>query len=204
MRPGEGSKVEYLYHGSAVGGIQSLRAGSILHGTGERVLYLTDSAPYALFYIWDENRTGFSYKHITAWLKDGLAQYEEQFPGQLEAFYRGASGWLYRVERTREIQLVEGREGLFCALGDTAVAEAAFVPDVYEALLAHEAKGRAKLWRFEERPPEKREELMERAAQWIARNGFFPGREEAAFFRQYFPEAWLRAESLGETPGKAK
>lgn len=187
----------FLYHGSAVGGIRRLRAGSRPHGGGGPVLYLTDSPAYALFYIWDQRRTGYRYKHITAWLEGGQAQYEEQFDGQLAAFYQGAAGWLYRVEPTPEMRPLPGRAGLFAAPGDAPVAGAAFVPDVYAALLEEESQGRARLWRFGERPPEKREELTARIAQVIAQNGFYRGREEEGFFRQYFPAAWERAQEAG-------
>lgn len=191
--------MEYLYHGSAVGGITKLRANSVLHGTQRRVLYLTDSIPYALFYIWDPRRTGFQYKHITAWLEAGQANYEEQFPGQLQAFYQGASGWLYRVEKTPEMEEVKGREGLFCASEETPTA-AEPIPDVYEALLSYEAVGQVKIWHFAQRPPEKQEELTQRIAQCLAQNAFYQGREEAGFYRRFFPEAWERAERMGKAP----
>ena len=74
-----------LYHGSAAKGIRTLEAGSLLHGTGQRVVYLTDSLAYALFYLWDEAHVGWPQKHVTAWVEAGLAQYEEQFAGQPEA-----------------------------------------------------------------------------------------------------------------------
>ena len=82
-----------LYHGSAQGGLTELKAFSSLHGRGDRVLYLTDCVPYALFYIWDGARLGSGRKHVTGSVRQGRAWYEEQFPGQLEAFYEGASGW---------------------------------------------------------------------------------------------------------------
>lgn len=37
------------YHGTNVSGISVLRAQSGLHGAEKKVVYLTDSAPYALF-----------------------------------------------------------------------------------------------------------------------------------------------------------
>ncbi|WP_322168960.1 hypothetical protein [Acutalibacter caecimuris] len=187
----------WLYHGSPVEGIRRLRAGSRLHGTGEPVLYLTDSPAYALFYIWDVGRTGYPCKHVTAWLDGGIAQYEEQFAGQLAAFYQGAAGWLYRVERTPEMLPVPGREGLFSAPADTPVAGADFIPDVYAALEEQAQEGRARIWRFTERTPEKQAELTGMIAQAIAQNGFYRGRPEEGFFRRYFADAWERAQEAG-------
>lgn len=185
----------YLYHGSAVEGIEALRAGSLLHGTGQRVAYLTDSLPYALFYIWDEGHVGWPQKHVTAWVEGGIARYEEQFSGQLAAFYKGAKGWLYLVERTPKMQPMEGREALFYAPGGAAVAEARFIPDVYEALLEQERQGRLEVRRFTERTPAEQEELTERIAQYLSQSGICQDRAEAGFDRRYFPESWARAFS---------
>ena len=185
--------MEYLYHGSAVSGIQSLEARSTLHGTDRRIVYLTDNAPYALFYIWDEGLTGSPVKHVTAWVKDGAAHYEEQFPHQLERFYSGASGWLYRTPRG-DAQAVEGREGLFYREGNAPV-EAEYVPDVYQALLRWEAAGRLRVLRFTEQAPERQDEITGLIAQVIVRSGFY--REDGVqrrFMKTYFPQAWERAE----------
>lgn len=186
--------MEYLYHGSAVEGIRRLRAGSVLHGTDRRVVYLTDSLAYALFYIWDSAHVGWTQKHVTAWVGDGLAQYEEQFPGQLEAFYQGAKGWLYRVERTEEMGPVPGRESLLYAPEGAEVAQAEFIPDVYQALMEQERLGRMRVRRFLERPQEEREELTGRIAQVLVQNEGYRGREEAGFYQRYFPEAWAQAQ----------
>ena len=185
--------MEYLYHGSAVPGIQALEARSILHGTDKRIVYLTDNIPYALFYVWDEGLTGSPVKHVTGWVKGGTAHYEEQFPHQLEQFYRGVSGWLYRTPKG-DAQAVEGREGLFYAEGDAPV-ETAYVPDVYEELLHHETAGELRVLRFVEQTRERQEELAELIAQVILRADFY--REDSvqrAFMQKYFTQAWKRAE----------
>ena len=185
--------MEYLYHGSAVPGIQALEARSTLHGTDKRIVYLTDNIPYALFYVWDEGLTGSPVKHVTGWVKGGAAHYEEQFPHQLKRFYRGASGWLYRTPKG-DARAVEGREGLFYAEGDAPV-EAAYIPDVYEALLRHEAAGELRVLRFVEQTRERQEELVELIAQVILRADFY--REDSvqrAFMQRYFTQAWKRAE----------
>ena len=135
--------MDYLYHGSAVPGITALEARSTLHGTDKQIVYLTDSIPYALLYIWDGARSGSPVKHVTAWVEGGAARYEEQFPHQLERFYQGVSGWLYRAPKDAA-QPVDGREGLFYVDGGTPV-EGEYIPDVYGELLRHDAAGRAAL-----------------------------------------------------------
>ena len=186
-----------LYHGSAQGGLTELKAFSSLHGRGDRVLYLTDCVPYALFYIWDGARLGSGRKHVTGSVRQGRAWYEEQFPGQLEAFYEGASGWLYRVEPASGAEPLAGREALFYAQGDQPVAGAAFIPDVHRVLLDWEARGMLEVSRFEDRTLAVQEELTGRIAQMIAQNSFYQGKPEADFYRRFFREAWALAERGG-------
>ena len=194
--------MEYLYHGSATAGIAVLEARSTLHGTDTRVVYLTDCVPYALFYIWDEERTGSSVKHVTGRVEDGTAIYEEQFPDQLRAFYDGVSGWLYRAPR-EGARAAEGRESLFYAEGDTPV-EAQYVPDVYAALLEHEAGGRLKVLRYSAQPPQRQEELTQLIAEVIRRDQFYSGDPaQRAFMKRYFARAWAQAKCLTPSSGPA-
>lgn len=85
------------YHGSAIANLTELQPFSRLHQSEEQVVYLSSGLPYVLFYIWDAEKTGSSRKWVAGWLKDGVSYYEEQFPGQLRAFYEGAHGYIYLV-----------------------------------------------------------------------------------------------------------
>ncbi len=58
------------YHGSCTSGITQLEARSRLHNTKAQIVYLTDSIPYALFYIWDAEHNGCSSKHVTGWTRN--------------------------------------------------------------------------------------------------------------------------------------
>lgn len=107
------SGIKGLYHGSNISNIKKLKANSKLHGTDDFVAYATTNIPYALFFIWDEAITGYSGKHVTGWIKNGIAFYEEQFPNQLKAFYQGATGFLYRLEETEELKKVTNREDMY-------------------------------------------------------------------------------------------
>ena len=68
---------EYLYHGSDYSRITELEARSKLHNTDKKVVYLTDNIPYALYYIWDEKHNGYSRKHVTGWIKNGIDKFEK-------------------------------------------------------------------------------------------------------------------------------
>ena len=185
--------MEYVYHGSAVPGIETLEARSVLHGTDQRIVYLTDNIPYALFYIWDEGVTGYGGKHVTGVVKNGTAYYEEQFPGQLEQFYKGASGYLYYAPKTAEMGVVENRESMFYNRGDTPV-QARHIPDVYQELLKYEELRAPRVLRFEERTPEHQDRLVELMAQAIAQEDFCRGdKARQAFMKRYFSLAWQRA-----------
>ena len=183
-----------LYHGSVTPGIVALEPRSRLHGTEQQVVYLTDCAPYALFYIWDEQKHGGAGKHVTAWIKDGIAHYEEQFPDQLQAFYQGVSGWLYTAEESCRAQLMPGRQNLYYVPGMVKVCAAEFVPDVYERLLEYEQAGMLAVRRFREQTRERQAELTAMMTTAVVRSGFFAGDPvQRAFMRKYFMQAWQQA-----------
>lgn len=186
--------MQTYYHGSVTEGITALEPRSLLHGSSERVVYLTDSLPYALFYIWDEEHNHAREKYVTGGIRDGMAFYEEQFPHQLEAFYRGVSGYVYRID-TDQAHSLPNRPRLFYAGEAVAVAGQTFVPDVYEALLAAERAGELRILRYTEQSPARQDELTAMIAQYIRQQQFFPQNQaQRDFMQRYFAAAWARAE----------
>lgn len=184
----------YLYHGSHIEGIKSLNAYSVLHGTDKRVLYLTDNIPYALLYVWDSEHNFCTDKHVTGWVKGGIAHYEEQFPDQLETFYGGVSGYLYCVKGKTGIKAYEERECIYYSACDETVDDVIYVPDVYEELLRYESLGEFEVRRFNEQSPERQEELTNMIAQVILRSDFYKNDSgKATFYRKYFGSSWERA-----------
>lgn len=183
-----------FYHGSSVPGITTLEARSQLHNTGEKVVYLTDNIPYALFYIWDAEHNGYSGKHVTGWIEDGVAHYEEQFPEQLKTFYQGVSGYLYRIADRADIQAMENRANLFYVGEDVSVAECVWIGDVYEELLKYESEGKFVVRRYNEQSPERQNALIDLIAQGIVMNNFFAeDAAQQAFIKKYFVKAWEKA-----------
>jgi hypothetical protein len=183
------------YHGSCTSGITQLEARSRLHNTKAQIVYLTDSIPYALFYIWDAEHNGCSSKHVTGWTRNDIAYYEEQFPDQLKTFYQGVSGYLYRVSGSSDIKAVADRTNMFYCTSDARVAEAIFIPDVYEELLKYEAAGSFVVLRYNERSAERQNELVDFMAQAIIRENFYMDNEQKqAFIKKHFYEAWEKAE----------
>lgn len=194
--------MEYLYHGSDAAGIREFEPRSTLHGTQQKGVYLTDSIPYALLYIWNSAKHGGADKHVTAWIENGMVHYEEQFPDQLKTFYEGASGYLYAAEKPSGAAELEQRPGLFFCPGSVPVASCTSIADVYKALLEYERAGRVVVRRFEEQSAERQWELTELIAEAIVRSGWFEENEmQRRFMQRYFPASWRMAEA-GKIPSE--
>ena len=187
----EAEEARLLFHGSAVSGLRELKPLSKLHDSEQRAVYLSSSIPYILLYIWDAEKTGSSRKWVTAWLENGVAHYEEQFPGQLRAFYEGVQGYVYSTLPGEGMQSVQNREGMFFSTEPVDVYRVTDVRDVYRELLRYEKEGSFKLHRFEDAPPEKQAELTERIAAYIKESGLpTQDSEHAHFMERYFTDAW--------------
>ena len=185
------------YHGSCTPGIMELEARSMLHNTAEKVVYLTDNIPYALFYLWDSEHNGCSVKHVTGWTKNDTAYYEEQFPDQLKTFYQGVSGYLYCIPDSADIKAVENRTNMFYCSMNAIVTEAIYIPDVYEELLKYEADEKLVVLRYNEQSAERQNELVDFIAKGIIHDKFYVENEsQEVFMKKPFPKSWEKAEML--------
>ncbi len=187
---------QQLYHGSAVPALTELRPLSVLHGSDEKVVYLSSNVPYTLLYIWDAEKTQYSRKWVTGWVKDGIAYYEEQFHGQLKAFYEGVRGYVYSVLKSGDVTALPHREDLFCSKTPIRVYRVTEIPDVYQALLEYERAGQFHVLRYENASVEKQAELTERIAAYITQNNLpEQDSEESHFMKRYFAQAWEKAKN---------
>lgn len=185
-----------LYHASSVSGIGTLKAVSALHGEpGAKVVYLTESLPYSLFYIWDAVRNKKPGKHVTCWLKDGVVHYEEQFPDQMRTFYEGVSGYVYSAEANASCERMPDRESMWFSRSDVKVAQATFVPDVHAEMMKYVQLGQVKVIPFGEVSKEKIRMLYDYMVQQILKNGWLrqPELPDSVFYRTYFPSVWEEA-----------
>ena len=186
--------VRCFYHGSDIPGITRLEARSKLHNSEEKVVYLTDNIPYALYYIWDAKRNEYDGKYVTGWMKNGIAYYEEQFPNQLKTFYEGVSGYLYRIADREDIKPVENRENMYYSIEGAIIAESKQIDDVYEELLKYESEGKLVVLRYNEQSKERQSELVDFIAQGIIRSGFFAeSKQKQEFMKKHFQKAWEKA-----------
>ena len=191
----EGTHLKYFYHGSNIPGITQLEARS--KNTEEKVVYLTDCVPYALIYIWDAEHNGYSGKHVTGWVKNGVVYYEEQFSEQLKTFYQGVSGKLYSISDSPDIKPVEGRENLFYCPNDVSVSKVEHISNVYEELLRYEIEGMFALLRYNDQSTERQEELTNLIASSIVGEKFYEdNKEHQEFMERYFSRAWEMAKRI--------
>lgn len=186
-----------LFHGSEIADIQVLKAWSRLHNTNEKVVYLSGNLPYALLYIWDSIKHECDRKHITAGVKNGVVLYEEQFPNQLEVFYKGAKGYLYCVEKKEEMGAVEDHENMYYSLKDVPVGECIYIDDVYKELIKYEKEGKLKVCRFLEAEKAKQKELTKRIVEYIMKKELLHTESDVArFFKRNFKASWELAEKM--------
>ncbi|MBQ9121084.1 MAG: hypothetical protein IJY12_01825, partial [Clostridia bacterium] len=126
----------------------------------------------------------------------GTVYYEEQFSGQLEAFYKGASGYLYRMAMEAGYFPVEGRETMFYASEGQDIEQVTRIADVYTEILRQEALGKIKILRYDEQTEERRTWLTEMVAEGIRRANYYTDDKiRAEFMQSYFPDAWERANN---------
>lgn len=185
--------MNYLYHGSVIANIHIIKAESTLHGTDNtKVFYLTDNLPYSLFYIWDSSHNIKRNKHVTAWIKDGIVYYEEQFEGQLKAFYKGVSGYVYCVESNENFKPVENRESMWFSETDSAVFKTVIISDVYSEIMKYANEGKVKIINFDEVSKERITDLYNIITQRIIQSGLLNNTDstDAKFYQTYFSKAW--------------
>lgn len=185
--------MNYLYHGSVIANIHIIKAESTLHGTDNtKVFYLTDNLPYSLFYIWDSSHNIKRNKHVTAWMKDGIVYYEEQFEGQLKAFYKGVCGYVYCVESNENFKPVENRESMWFSETDSAVFKTFIISDVYSEIMKYANEGKVKIINFDEVSKERTTDLYNIITQRIIKSGLLNNTDstDAKFYQTYFSKAW--------------
>ncbi len=186
--------MEYLYHGSITEGITELEACSKSHDSEDNIVYLTGSIPYALFYIWDETHNHTPVKHVTGWVKNGIAFYEEQFPDQLKTFYKGVSGYLYYIPKNSDFSMAKERDHMYSSTKNVKIGHVVFVPDVYEELLKYEALGELKILRYNEQSEKRQQELIDMIRDFILQSNFFHDQPvQAEFMKRYFTKSWEKA-----------
>lgn len=190
--------MELLYHGSFSSDIRRLNATSKNHDKAEeKVVYMTTNRAYALFYIWDAERNKSKNKWITAWIKNGITGYHEQFPGQFKSFYNNVSGFIYYCSK-KEDWVKASKPDTWMCNHDVTLEGYEKVENVYEEILKYEAEGKVHIIRFETMTPEEQDQTVQMIADFIINRNYLlnPHEEEALFLKSYNKLAWERAEKM--------
>lgn len=186
-----------LFHGSFLSGFTILKPMSkSQHHPTEKVVYLTAHRAYALFYIWDAQHNRRNNKWVTCSLKNGIVEYQEQFPNQLVEFYNGVSGYLYTV--LKDNTFIKAPESdMWLSKDDVPIQKTEFIHNVYEEMLRYEQIGKIKILRYTSLSETDKSNLVDRMVGYIMRKNLiaFPECEEAQFVSTYFIEAWEKAIS---------
>lgn len=187
----------YLYHGSYIGKIEKLIANSKQHDNNEKkILYLTSNYAYSLFYIWDSVKNHRSKKYITAYIKDGIVYYEEQFPNQFCEFYNNVKGYVYYVEESNKF-LNGTEESFYISNNDVDVIKYDYIDNVYNKILEYVNKGLVKILYFNEQSKERQDYLIQMIVHVILRDSLIgSNNEEELFLKKYFVEAYSKAVEL--------
>lgn len=137
------------YHGSSIGGIESLRPFVSNHE--KSYVYLTHSQVLAAIYAHNpmaRPNGWFTYY----WGKDGQLHYEEYFDNQTEEIYAGQAGFVYACEG--EFETLEKMPWVFLSENKVPVHSCILIPDLYAQLLQYEQEGKLVIHRWKDQSPE--------------------------------------------------
>lgn len=181
--------MDYLYHGSAISDIKELAPSS-----KSNVVYLTPNRAYSLFYIWNGK-----YKWVTCGVrKDGVVEYEEQFPNQLYGFYNGVSGYIYICEKDNLIIETSSRD-IWVSQRPVRVYDKENISDVYDEILKYEKIGAVHITKYEMQTNERKQEIHDMMVNYIYKNNLLTlCSEKSTFIKGIFPQSWGYAEAHAE------
>ena len=184
-----------LYHGSFSGDIKVLKPISKCNDEeNKKVVYLTQSREYALFYIWDKIHNDRKKKWVTCYIKDGIVYYEEQFSNQLYKFYNGVSGYLYFIDLISGVTKA-GEPLMWYTENEVNNLIIEKVENVYTEILKGEKDGKIVVHRYDELDKEQKLLLDEKMAKCILMKDLInSGCDDAAFMKKHHVDAWQLAK----------
>jgi len=177
-----------LYHGTVMGGLTKIIPRE------HSIVYLTPNQAYALFYILDKD-----INWVTCGVKEnGIVQYEEQFPNQLQTIYEGSCGSLYTVDPTDTMESI-GNGAIWTSKQPVSVYTETHIADVYATLLSHEQAGAISVTRYEHVSADRKRDIHEMMVHYIHKHNLITQTtKKSRFVQETFPAAWTAAASLPE------
>ena len=135
-----------FYHGSVIGGLDTVLANAKSHVDGSNVAYFTTDRVYALVCCRSRQEN-----FVTMGPRDGVQHYFERFPEQLKVLYEGKEGFLYRPVSPANLKNTKGHT--WESPVDVPVVLLEHVPNVYAEILAEETAGHVIVHRYAEIDP---------------------------------------------------
>ncbi len=169
-----------LYHGTIIEGLSIIKANSISHTSGKRVVYFTEDRCYAL--VCCRSR---SENFVTMGLgRDGKQHYFERFPDQLRILYGGKRGYIYFTEAADDLINTKGHTWE----SETAVPVHQYevVDDLYAEILKEEENGNVVIHRYSEIDPIEQKQQ----ANYIKEHIDDQGEKMRQFYLAHFSSLW--------------
>lgn len=132
-----------LYHGSILGGLDTILANAKSHTDEGLVAYFTTDRVYALVCCRSREEN-----FVTMGPKNGVQHYFERFPNQLKILYDKKEGFLYRPVSIDGFKRTKGNT--FECSADVPVILHERVSDVYTEIMKEEALGNVIIHRYDE------------------------------------------------------
>lgn len=185
-----------LYHGSINSNIVKLfPISNGNQNTKDRVVYLTESREYALFYIWDVVHNNRDKKWVTCFIKDGIVYYEEQFSNQLYKFYNGVKGYIYNVDIDSNFNKAK-EPSVWFSLNEVEISGIEYISNVYLEIEKAEKNGLVKVFRYDDLSEEDRYKIDKKMSDYIIlKHLLFEDNDDSKFMRENHINAWKMAES---------
>ena len=135
---------ELFYHGSVIGGLDTILTNAKSHIDGSKVAYFTSDRVYALVCCRSRQEN-----FVTMGLdRNGIQHYFERFPNQLKTMYEGKEGFLYQP--ISAATLINTKGHTWESPINVPVILAEHIPNVYAEILREEATGNVIVHRYAE------------------------------------------------------
>lgn len=141
-----------FYHGSVIGGLDTILANSKSHVDGSKVAYFSTDRIYALVCCRSRQEN-----LVTMGLRDGIQTYFERFPDQLKVLYDGKEGFIYRPVSAESLKNTRGHT--WESPVDVPVVLLEHIPNVYTEILKEEAAGNVVIRRYADIDPAEQKEM---------------------------------------------
>lgn len=141
-------QIELFYHGSVIGGLDTILANAKSHIDGSKVAYFTTDRVYALVCCRSRQEDFVTMGPD----RNGIQHYYERFPDQLKTMYEGKEGFLYQPITTATLTNTKGHT--WESPVNVPVILAEHIPNVYAEILREEAFGNVIVHRYAEIDPD--------------------------------------------------